>query len=263
MNNKIPTVDFRWGDLYWITDFVTPHNPDIEQVAGGFSAGNNNGFVAQVASYIRDDFQYPFLGTMPSADGQILRYRKTIFPPRYGWRVCRYYVWAFPSEVLLSKLGYCSESTNLYVSLLRTRELDAWTALGEVRKTSTDELLGYHAWSICPYKHDTFLIETTIHEPGAANMITLHDAYHKDSDFATTSGIYYVEDARYDESQYIGTTDLGLSGMIFTLMGLSQRQLKMFGLERTMQLSAKKRYGQWRKEERLKTEEVSRAWRTI
>ena len=261
MNNKIPTVDFRWGDLYWITDFVTPHNPDIEQVARGFSAGNNNGFVAQVVAFIRDDFTYPLVGGQPSTDGQFLRYRKGIF--RYGWRVCRYYVWAFPAEVLQSKLGYCAETANVCTSLLRTRELDAWNALGEVRTSKDDTLLGYHSWSICPYKHDTFLIETTLHEPGATNMITLHDAYYKDSDFATTSGIYYVEDARYDESQYIGTTDLGRSGIIFTLMGLPQKQLRMFGLERARQVPAKKLYTQWRKEEQLKWKEVSRAWRTI
>ena len=172
-------------------------------------------------------------------------------------------MWSFPSEVMVQRMGICPDTAHLGTSLLRAGNSIAFTCLGEVRKTSTDELLGYHAWTAVEHKGQFYLLETTMHESGVGNMITLHDAYHKDSEFARKGNIYYVEHARYDESQYIGTTDLGLSGIIFTLMGLPQRQLKMFGLERTRQISPKKLYSQWRREEQLKWKEVERAWKTI
>ena len=259
MNNKIPTVDFRWGDKYKATEFIQPRSLEIATKAKKLNATGD--VIDKVAAFIRDHFAYPLIGGQPSADGQFLRYRKSLLG--YHWKKCVFYMWSFPAEVLLQKLGICIDTANLATSLLRAESSIAFTCLGQVRKTATDELLSYHAWTAVESKQQFYLLETTIHEPDGKNMITLHDAYHKDSDFATTSGIYYVEDARYDESQYIGTTDLGLSGIIFTLMGLPQKQLRMFGLERARQVPAKKLYTQWRKEEQLKWKEVSRAWRTI
>lgn len=253
-------VDNRFGDKYKVQEFVQPKSLEIETKVKELNATGDE-FVDKIAAFIRDDFQYPLVSGQPSSDGQFKRFHKSLLG--YHWKKCVFYMWSFPVECLLQKLGICIDTANLGTSLLRAKNAIAFTCLGEIKKTSTDELLGYHAWTIVEYKKQFYLLETTIHEPEINNMVALHDAYHKDSDFAIASGIYYVEDARYDESQYIGTTDLGRSGIIFTLMGLPQKQLKRFGLERARQINPKKLYHQWRKEEQSKTEEVSRAWRTI
>ena len=258
--SQIPEVDYRFSDKYYITSFVTPHNPDIERVAKGFGGGNDNGFVAQVASFIRDAFAYPLIGGQPSSDAQFLRYHKSLFS--YHWKRCVFYMWSFPSECLLQKLGICVDTSHLTTSLLRSGQLDAFTCLGEVRKTSTDELLGYHSWVICQYKHDTFLIETTIHEAEVNNMVTLHDACHKDSDFAKKGDIYYIEHARYDEKDYIGTTDLGRSGLVLTLMGKPLKLLREYGLAHTLEIKPKTLYKEWRREEITKDETILMAFRS-
>ncbi|GAJ19661.1 unnamed protein product [marine sediment metagenome] len=79
------TVSYRFGDSYWVTDFVTPHNPDIEQVITNFGNAEGDEFVEKVAAYIRDNFEYPIVsvplvGEMPSADGQLLRYTQGFIP---------------------------------------------------------------------------------------------------------------------------------------------------------------------------------------
>ena len=251
-------VDYRFQDRYYVSEFVQPKTYEIEAKAKEFNATGNE-FVDKVAVFIRDEFKYPLIGGQPSADGQILRFRKSLLS--YQWKKCVYYMWSFPSEVFVQKLGICIDTANLGSSLLRAGNLDAFTCLGEVRKTSTDELLGYHAWSITPYKGNTALCEFTIHESGVYNMVILHNAYHKDSEFAIKGDIYYIEHARYNEVNYVGTTELGRSGIIFALMGKPLKLLNRYGLEKTLKIHPKTLYHEWRLEELKRTAIIGEAWR--
>ena len=254
--NDVPQVGYRFGDKYWITDFVTPNNPDIELVVKGFDAGNNDGLVSQVASYIRDGFQYPLFGNLPSADGKILRYnRRRLFSVKYRWKVYRYYVWAFPAEVIQSKLGYCAETANLCVSLLRTRELDSWNALGEVRASKDNTLLGYHSWVICRYQGEPYILESTIHKKGVNNLVKVSSAYDKYSAWAMTRDLYYVERARYNDKEFRKDSSIVAS------MAFPAKRILLFGLKKTEEFSSKKLYKEWKLEERLKTRLLEKAYK--
>lgn len=103
--NEIPVVSYRFGDSYWVTDFVVPKNPDIQNVVTALGNVEGDKFVEAVATYIRDNFQYPLWNDNPSCDGQLLRYTQGVL--KHGFKCCEYYVWAFPPEVIQSKLGYC------------------------------------------------------------------------------------------------------------------------------------------------------------
>ena len=251
-------VDYRWGDKYKVQEFIQPKSYEIvAKVANLNSTGDK--FVEDIAAFIRDKFAYPLIRGQPSSDGQFLRYHKSL--TGYYWKKCTFYMWSFPVEVMLQKLGICIDTANLGTSLLRAGKSDAFTCLGEVRRTSTDELLGYHAWTVVSHKSDTYLLETTIHESGINNMVTLHDAYHKDSDFAQKGDIYYIEHARYNEIDYTGITELGRSGIIFILMGRPLRLLNLYGLERTLKINPKTLYKEWRRGEMSKCFEILVAWR--
>lgn len=101
-----PIVDYRFGDKPIVTSFVQPEEPQIIEVAESLDAPGDR-FIDNVAAFMRDEFEYPLdSGGNPSVDGQLLRYRKSLFEG-YHFKECRYYVWSFPLESLVSKLGYC------------------------------------------------------------------------------------------------------------------------------------------------------------
>ena len=247
-----PVINYRFGDRYWVTDFVAPDNPDVKEIVERMPGDN---FVDAVAEYVRDNYQYPLSRNLPSCDGQLWRYSQGFC--KKGFKRRCYYVWAFVPETIQSKLGYCAETANLCTSLLRAKVV-AWTAIGEVRKLS-DDLLGYHAWTVVNYRDSQYIDETTIHSK--ANVLVLaSDAYDKNSQFCQRGGIYYVEHARYSEAEYIGVTDLGRSGVILNLLGKPLKMLNLYGLETLLTLNPKKVYKAWRREEVVKQQVISSAY---
>ena len=114
-------VDYRYGDHYWVNEFIQPHNFEVERVANGLGCNlAGDGFSQAVVSYIRDSLKYPLDSQgQPATDGEQRRYKRWIF--KYLWNTKRYYVWAFPAQVIVSGYGYCAESANLCTSLLRSK----------------------------------------------------------------------------------------------------------------------------------------------
>ena len=259
MNNQI--VSFRFGDEYKVGEFVQYKSYEIKKLAKQLTCATPDETVKKVSLFIRDNFQYPLdLSKNPATEGGIQRYRKTIFPCVYLYQDFRYYVWAFPVEVLISKLGYCAETANLMTSILIACKIDAYTGIGEVRKTSTGELLGYHAWTLMPYRGEEYLDETTIHRD-ADTLVAADVIYNENSNFAKVGGVYYVEHARYNNTDYIGATNLGKSGIIFSLLGKPTKLLNIYGLEKLQELKPKRLWKEWRREECLKGNCIQRAFK--
>ena len=256
MNQDV--VDYRWGDKYKAMEFIQRNSYEIEKIIEGFDAGGDE-LVEKVVAFIRDEFVYPLTGGQPSTDAQFLRFHKSLFD--YYWKKCVYYMWSFPVETLaLFKAGVCIDTANLATSLLRVKHCKAWTCLGEVRRTSTDDLLGYHAWTSVYYKTKPYLNETTIHQKGANTLVLEAEAYDRTSDSAKRGDIYYIEHGRYNEDKYTGVTDLGKSGIIFTLMGKPFKFLQLYGLEKTLKIKPKKLYKEWKREEIDKQRKIFDAW---
>jgi hypothetical protein len=258
---EIQIVSFRFGEKYLVNEFIQSRSYEIVKLAKQLNSESEDETIKRVSLFIRDGFEYPLdQSKNPSTDGRFERYKKSILPNDYQFKAFKYYVWAFPVEVLISKLGYCAETANLMTSILRACGIDAYTGLGEVRKTSTDELLGYHAWTVMPYQGQEHLDETTIHRE-VNTLIPSKDIYDKVSSFAKIGDVYYVEHARYDDFDYIGATNLGKSGIIFSLIGKPLKLLNVLGLDKLQQLKPKRLYREWRREECVKSNHIQRAFR--
>jgi len=249
--SDIPSVDYRFGNKELITSFVTLHNPDIQQVITTFGDAEGDSLVEKVAAFIRDNFEYPMAGDMPLADGQLLRYTDGLFSHKF--KCCRYYVWAFPSEVLQSKLGYCAETGNLAESLLLSK-VKALVCLGEVRSSKDDSLLGLHAWIETQYKNETYVFETTIHEKEGNNLVTAKGVYNKDSDWAKVAGLYYIVKGKYDNKKFTGDAD------IVAKLGLPAKRVLLFGLEETQKMRAKRLYKELQREQKIMENLLKQAW---
>ena len=259
----IPIVDYGYGGRNLITDYITPANPDVYEIARRLDSVGDK-FVENVARYIRDEFRYPLdaFGN-PSCGGQVKRYPKYLIY-LFGCRYVdtRYYVWAFPNETLRSKLGFCAETANLGVSILLNR-VPACVVLGDVMrrgdKPKEDYLLGRHAWVETPYKGETLVLETTIHEE-INNLTTAQSVYDRDSDWAKQGHIYYIPRGRYNDKTFWGDAD------IVSMMGLSavrvmeKRLVLASVITEASEAKAKTLAREFKEEEKLKTRIIRQAW---
>lgn len=258
-----PIVDYRFGDKPSVLSFVQCDEPEIIEVAGKLDAPGDK-FVDNVAAFMRDEFKYPLdSGGNPSVDGQLLRYRVSLLGG-YHFKDCRYYVWSFPLESLVSKLGYCAETANLGASILRVKrpkadKVNAWVCLGEVRTVEPDELQGYHAWVryLKPESNIPTLAEFTIHTDRFINQFSLNDVYNKESEWAKVRNLWYRELAGYTEDSYIEEPG---GENILTLMAYPFTYVRVYGLDAIPNINKKKMAKEFRKLEIRKQEII---WRSV
>ena len=260
---KVPEVPWRWGEKYLATDFVMAKNVAIMEQANSLNNGSHDLFVEAVARWIRDEFFYPLDNAgNPSASGQLLRHQKGVLPiiGGYYFKKCVYYMWSLPVETLVIGYGICVDTANLAGSIYRAKELDgAWVCLGDVRSAEDDTLLGRHAWCETPYHGATYLLETTAHELGTNNLVEASQIYDRNSRWAQSNGLYYVLQARYNESEFIGEGPLG--AQIVEVMGLPANRVLLFGIDATRSQKPHRLYKEWRHEELIKERLLREAYR--
>jgi|GEM_PF-6894758 len=251
-----PIVNYRFGDLYYVTEFVMTKNAMIIDAYNNLKNEDNDKFVENVAKWIRDEFKYPLDNAeQPAAQAQLLMFKKSIMS--YLFKKCVEYHWTFPTEVIASGYGICIDTANLTESVLRVKPLnESYVILGEVRDTLTNQLLGYHAWTEQPYKGDRYIIETTIHEEGVQNIIKADDIYGK------KLKVYYIKHAQYDETKYVPITSVGGYQIIY-LLGLPARRVQLMGYESVIRMKPKKLYKEWREEVKQKREAILNAFKDI
>jgi hypothetical protein len=247
---EIPVVSYRFHDSYWVTDFITPKNPDIQDVVARLGNVEGDKFVEAVAAYIRDNYQYPLWNGNPTCDGQLLRYTQGVL--KHGFKCCMYYVWAFPPEVIQSKLGYCAETGNLAESLL-VNKVNSFAVLGDVLSLN-GALLGRHEWLETPYKGETYVLETTIHTQGANTLATTKSVYDKNSDWAKQGGLYYSPQARFNDKIYEGSNEF------IVLMKLPVKRILRFGFDETLKENPKRLHKELRKEQAAMQKLLKQAW---
>jgi hypothetical protein len=164
-------------------------------------------------------------------------------------------MWSFGQETLIIKRGICADTAILATSLL-IADLDAWCCLGEVRKID-DTLLGYHAWTVCPYENEETLMETTVHTLGSNTLVKTKDSYDKVSAWAANAGLYYVERARFNSNSFIGDPSIVAS------MSLPANRVLLFGLEATRKFNPKQLRAEWKKEEKMKTKLLQAVYKNM
>lgn len=247
--DKIPEVSWRWGERYLVTEFIQHQNVAVKEIASSLPANNQDEFVLAASVHIRDSYYYPLDDAgNPSTSGQLLRYHKGFMS--YHFKRCESYVWGLPVEVINTKAGYCAETANLATSILIARGIpNSWVVLGEVRTAKDDRLLGYHAWTECPFSGAQHAMETTVDEKDVNILAPISSAYDRQSQWAQNANLYYLPQSRYNASEYIGEGPLG--GMMVQLMGLPAKRVLLFGFDKTIKEKQKRLQAEYLQEARL------------
>jgi len=248
-------VDFRFGDKYWVTEFVQPKTFEVYRLYENLKTEDNDQYVKNVADHIRDNYQYPFDSSgKPSASAQLLLFQ--IGWGRWHFKRCVEYHWNLVSETIVSRKGICIDSSILCTSLLRAKPVPAWVVIGAVKKLD-DTILGYHAWTDVWYRDDWWLVETTIHEPKINNMILSKEAYNKNSSTAQKLGFYYQPMARFNEQKYEELEKQPFSLPPTELLRLPPYWKEKPFLEALPKLKPKKLYKLWKEAEIKKVKLVT------
>jgi len=187
-NKENIIVDYFFGAEDVVNNFIMVKNYLVVQTA------KRLGTLKNVIDFNYNSIRYPldFFGN-PLTAGR-LSYAKYLLS--WLFNKTQGYIWQYPNMVLLSKLGVCIDTSNLMTSLLRVLGLDAYTALGEVRLSQSNELLGYHAWTLLGDN----IIETTIHKgQGDYSEIILN----KDDAYSGKLRLKYVPYLHYNETMTI------------------------------------------------------------
>jgi hypothetical protein len=178
--SQVPAVDYRFGDIWKITDFVTPQNPMVQWNAMAImkTAANKDDFIYKVAQFINQAFRYPTnMFGQPATQCQLSNAEFFPFVPHFQSSIFRAYAWDFPAETLIIKLGYCAETSNLMVSMLKTQQIESFVCIGKVFDSATNEFKGDHAWVKFKLNGKWMICETTIHDPKIGNIKDLPVAY--------------------------------------------------------------------------------------
>ncbi len=192
---EIPIIDWRFGDKYYITEFVRPDTYEVVTSADRLRATTAEQKVLNVARWIRDEFYYPLdWRGQPSADGQLLKSRKAI--GSYHFKKCVNYMWLFPGECIMMRFGICIDTSLVTTSVLLRLGIDSVVALGAVYD-QRGNLLGYHAWTEFILNGIRYVLETTIHERDVNNIMLAEDAY------SGKYGIRYDKYAEFNHLKYI------------------------------------------------------------
>lgn len=240
MRKQIPTVPWRWGEKYKVTEFIQNNNQAILEIASYIKEEDKSpdDIVLNLSHYIRDNFFYPLnnIGN-PSTSGSLLRYRFSLC--KFHFKKSEDYIWGLPCEIVNYSCGYCAETANLATSILIAIGIpNSWVVLGEIRRAKDNSLLGYHAWVECPYQGKQHVMETTVDEKDVNILSPTSSAYQRCSDWAIQNNIYYIPQSRYNESEYVGEGPLA-GNMVF-LMGMPAKRVLIMGFDRTVKEQRRK-----------------------
>lgn len=242
-----------------VTDFITPNNVAVKEQSDKIKklCKTDDDYIAACAKFVGDEFEYPldYMGN-PSAGMSFKMYDKGRWW-KYFFSKTMDYTWKYPNEVLVSKLGICEGTANLYTSLLLAGGVPAKTALGAVVNVKDDSVAGYHAWTEMVYKGNRSTNETTIH-PYADTIKKAASTYNSESDWATSNGIYYRLESLMNDTGYEAEGDLGKE--MVSLMGMSAQKydrlyLECFGIGDVLDKIKNKRRliaKEWAKSENIK-----------
>jgi len=253
-----------WRPARWLTtEFVRPFNCAIQEQAIALRkmVTADNEYIKVCANFVRDSFVYPLDYLKAPSAGLVFRRYDKGRCWKYFYNQTLDYAWGFPNETLKIKRGICIDTALLMTSLLIAGGIPAKCAIGAVVNAKTNEVVGYHAWSTFAYKGEQSVDETTIHFE-AETITRQASVYNVASDWANTNGIFYRQEAEFDNVDYTATGILG-SEMV-CLMGLPAQRVQCFGLNDTLErmyLKRKAMAREWRKSETIKHQLLSLAYR--
>jgi len=174
--NEIPTVSFGLlGEENYVTAYIQVENPAMQRIASRFPAEPDQAIKA-VAAYVAKKLEYPL-----DYRGRPTAARNTkVFKFWNGFYLTDEnvdYGWLLPSQAFMVRKGICVDSSCLATTLLRIKNVKAWTVLGVILKTRTRRILGFHAWTEAVKARGQHLVmETTVH-PKPAKLVPAKQMY--------------------------------------------------------------------------------------
>jgi len=174
--SKIPTVNFGiLSEENYVTDYIQVRNPAMERIARRFPSETDRAIKA-VATYIAKKLEYPL-----DYRGRPTAARNTkVFKFWNGFYLTDEtldYGWLLPSQAVVVRKGICMDSSCLATTLLRIKNVKAWTVLGVILRTKTRRVLGFHAWTEAVKANGAHVVlETTVH-PKPAKLVMAKQIY--------------------------------------------------------------------------------------
>jgi hypothetical protein len=174
--SEIPTVNFGLlGEENYVTAYIQVDNVVMRRIASSFP-NETDRVIRAVAAYIAKQLEYPL-----DYRGRPTAARNTkVFKFWNGFYLTdetEDYGWLLPSQAHAVRKGICVDSSCLATTLLRIKNVQAWTVLGVILKTKTGKVLGFHAWTEAVKAcGEHVVLETTVH-PKPAQLIAAEKMY--------------------------------------------------------------------------------------
>jgi hypothetical protein len=205
-------VDTRAGhDAVWITDFITPNNPDVILKYRALTQGQTdpNDIAYSLWHYISHQPYVPLVSSKLSAAGRTFHQKDT---------------WFYPAESIQLGIGNCANKSFVLASLLK----NYWKAPGQVYCVVGNiklDGIGSHAWVELNSGRGSYILETT--QPNISHAIipkNVVDAYE---------GMVYFD----DESVYTTGDRVSVKNVLSSHFGVCAVPfLKTYLCERCLSL---------------------------
>ena len=157
-------VDTRFGDAIWITDFITPNNPDVILKYRELTKGlyDPDDIAIALWNYVANLPYVPSVSARLIAGGKQFKQHDT---------------WFFPAEAMLVEKSNCANRSFILASLLKNYLTTPGEVYCVVGNLSLDGI-GAHAWVQVNRGSRSYIMETTLPNLHFALIPThLADAY--------------------------------------------------------------------------------------
>ena len=177
-------IDSRFGEAVWITDYITPCNPDVMLKYQELTKGlyRTEDIATALWEYVAN---FPYKETIAA---RLVAGGKSFYQPD---------TWFYPAETIKIKKSNCANRAFLLASLLKNHLPDPGDVYAVVGNVSLDGI-GAHAWVQVNLKDRSYIIETTqpdlpsVFIPAYSSGIYLPAVYFDESSVYTVSKIVRV-----------------------------------------------------------------------
>lgn len=207
-------IDTRFGDAVWITDFISPNNPDVmlkfRELTKGLSDPND--IAIALWQYVSRQPYVPFMASSLTAAGKTIRQPDT---------------WFYPAESIHLAKGNCANKSFVLASLLKNRFREPGQVYCVVGNITLDGI-GAHAWVEINSGGYAYIMETT-HPDISQALIPAHliDAY--DAKVYFDDNNVYTADEKVDAGQ-VFQSHFGMCAVSFLDTYLCERCLTLEGV---------------------------------
>jgi hypothetical protein len=172
-----PISSSFFGEGHWLTDFITPESPDVQQAYRKITSGilTSDARIEALHHYVGNIKYKQLISGMMSVEGRVSYQRD---------------LWNYPATTMKIGVGNCANKAFLLASLMR-QELppgEVYVALGNLY----NEKPGGHAWVVLKRDGTNYIVEST--RPDVPTFIDAKSAdRYEPVHFFNDLEVFYVE----------------------------------------------------------------------